>query len=216
LRSVGIVLGFVLLVVGSVTPLAHADVNDFIINSFDASYVLGTDDPQGTLTVHEEISVDFSGYNHGILRALPKKYNSMPQHLRVGKIIRDGAREDYSTYSSNGNLVLKIGNADKTITGLHHYEINYKVTNVMRFVGKDAELDWNVNGTEWTQEFQHVSAKLYVPDSLKGKLSNDKCFTGSKGSTQSDCFVSKDDDVTTFTTSTTLYAGQTLTLPAVG
>jgi uncharacterized membrane protein YgcG len=199
------------LLLGLLSPLAHADVNDFVINSFDADYTLGTDDPQGTLAIHEELSVDFSDYNHGILRALPKRYNSMPQHVHVSTVTRDGATEDYSTYTSNGNLVLKIGDADKTITGLHHYEIDYKVTNVMRFVGSGAELDWNVNGTEWTQQFLHVTARLHVPASLKGKLSNERCFTGVNGSTQSDCMVSPANGVTTYTTTRTLTAHETLT-----
>src|SRR4051812_31491236 len=122
LRKFGGLLAGITLLSALISPLAHADVNDFTINNFDADYTLGLDDPQGTLTVKEQLTVDFSGYNHGILRALPKKYNGMPQHLHVSAVSRDGAKEPYSTYTSNGNLVLKIGDANKTITGLHHYD----------------------------------------------------------------------------------------------
>lgn len=195
-----------------ITPLAHADVNDFTIDSFEADYSLGTDDRQGSLTVREQLTVEFTDSNHGILRALPKQYNSMPQHLHILAVSRDGITEPYTTYSSNGNLVLKIGNADKTITGLHHYQLDYKVTNVMRFVNNKAELDWNVNGNDWRQPFQHVTARLHVPASLKGKLTDERCFTGVSGSPNSDCLVANTMDTTSYTTTRTLQPGETLTI----
>ncbi|MGH7240837.1 MAG: DUF2207 domain-containing protein, partial [Candidatus Saccharimonadales bacterium] len=199
----GAALGFV--------PVAHADVNNFTIDNFSADYTLGQDDPQGTLTVKEQLNVDFTDYNHGILRALPERYNSMPLHISIGQVSRDGVTEPYTTYKSNGNMVLKIGNATQTITGLHRYEIDYKVANVMRFVGDGAELDWNVNGTEWSQPFLRVSAQLHVPANLAGKLTANKCFTGATGSTSSDCVVSAANGVETFTTTRELSAGETLT-----
>lgn len=214
LRQYTATLAAMFLLVALIAPTVHADVNDFTVNDFNADYTLGTADPQGTLAVHEELTVDFSDYNHGILRALPKTYNHMPLHLKVGQVSRDGSYEAYSTYTSNGNLVLKIGDADKTITGLHHYEINYHVTNVLRFVGDQAELDWNVNGTQWDQQFQHVSAQLHVPSSLAGKLTDTKCFTGATGSTSSDCLVAPENDAVTFTTTKPLLGGETLTFNA--
>jgi uncharacterized membrane protein YgcG len=210
-RLLGFALTLMLLGTIGFAPIVHADVNNFAIDNFAADYTLGQDDPQGTLTVREQLTVNFTDYNHGILRALPKHYNSMPLHIQVHGVSRDGASEPYTTSTENGNLVLKIGNANSTITGLHHYEINYKVTNVLRFVSGGAELDWNVNGTGWQQSFMHTSAQLHVPTSLAGKLTDDKCFTGATGSTSSDCLTSTSEGVTTFTTTRELSAGETLT-----
>jgi hypothetical protein len=193
------------------TPVAHADTSDFTIDNFVADYSLGEDDPQGTFTIREQLTVEFSDYNHGILRALPTRYNSMPQHIRVLAVSRDGSKEQYSRYTSNGNLVLKIGSPNATITGLHHYEIKYKVANVIRFVGNHAELNWNVNGTGWEQQFLHVSAQLHVPANLQHKLSSPRCFTGTVHSTQSDCLVTTTNNTTTYTTTRSLSSGETLT-----
>ena len=150
-----------LLVLGG--GLASADVNDFTVTNFAADYYLSRSDPQGALDIHEQISVDFTDFNHGILRALPERYNGMPLHIKVEKVALNSVREQYTTYTSNGNLVLKIGDPNHTMTGKQSYEVDYKVVNVMRFPASHDELDWNVNGTAWQQPFEHVKATLHVP-----------------------------------------------------
>lgn len=197
-----------------ISPVAHAATADFTIDNFVADYTLGRDDPQGTLTIREQLTVQFNDYNHGIYRAIPDRYNAMPQHVRIASVTRDGNKEQYSKSTSNHNLVLKIGSPTTTITGLHHYEIDYKVSNVIRFVGNHDELNWNVNGTGWQQPFQHVSAQLHVPTALASKLTDEKCFTGATGSTSTDCLVTTGQAETTFTTTRELNPGETLTLNA--
>lgn len=192
-------------------PTTHASTSDFTIDNFEADYTLGEDDPQGTLRIREQLTVEFNDYNHGILRALPQRYNGLPQHIDVRSVTRDGTKEKHSTYKSNGNVVLKIGNPNSTITGLHHYEIDYKVTNVIRFVGTQAELNWNVNGTGWQQTFLHVSARLHMPENLKNKITSPRCYTGINHSAQTDCLVTSTNDGMSYTTTRSLHAGESLT-----
>lgn len=90
---------------------ARADVNDFVINDFSATYNLSRDDPQGKLTIDETIDLTFSDNNHGILRAIPDKYGSDDTNPRIISVTRDGAPEPYTAYSENNNFVLKIGRA---------------------------------------------------------------------------------------------------------
>ncbi|MCA9324339.1 DUF2207 domain-containing protein, partial [Candidatus Saccharibacteria bacterium] len=108
-------------------------VQDFVITNFDASYELSNEDPQGLLTTRETIDLNFSGQNHGILRAIPQKYGDVDTHPKVKSVSRDGAAEPYVTYSENDNLVLRIGDAGKFITGVHSYAIEYSVENVITF-----------------------------------------------------------------------------------
>ncbi|MBC7581404.1 DUF2207 domain-containing protein [Aeromicrobium sp.] len=208
------ILGFVLSVVlaSSMVSSVAADANNFTIDTFAADYTLGQDDPQGTLTIQEQITITFAGYNHGIFRAIPTKYNSMPQHVQVKAVTRDGVPENYTTSTSNDNKVIKIGDADRTITGVHRYNIEYKVQNVIRFVGDTAQLDWNVNGTEWQQKATAVTAQLHVPSSLAGRLTDEKCFTGLVRSSSSDCIVASNNGNTTFASTRPLNGGETLTL----
>lgn len=208
-RFFSIVL-LVLLVVVAVPVRAHADANNFTVTYFSVDYYLTRNDPQGALAVQEHIEVTFNDYNHGITRALPKDYNGRPLHIAVQSVSRDGSPEPYSTYTSNGNEVLKVGNPNNVITGAHTYDIDYQVVHVMRFLGNHDELDWNVNGTGWGQPFNHIVARLHVPPALVNKLSDVACYTGQQGSMASNCAVSQTQDGAMFSTYQTLSAGETL------
>lgn len=112
----------------------QADVNDFVINDFKADYYLSRNDNQGSLEIHEELTVTFSDLNHGILRALPQSYKGQSLNIEVISVDyrnEDGGGGGFSTYTDNGNLVLKIGEPDAVVTGQQHYSIKYKVDNVV-------------------------------------------------------------------------------------
>lgn len=212
---------FVSLLILAAPVAAHADVNDFTITSFSADYALSKSDPQGALDIDENLSVDFTDYNHGILRALPKRYNGQDLHLAIRSVARDGQTEPYTTYSSNGNEVLKIGNANLTITGRHTYDIRYSVQNVIRFTKDHDELDWNTNGTEWSQPFDHIRATLALATTSKGKgslnlqqVTNSRCVTGAQGSTAGDCTVEPKGNGYTYETTRPLSPGENMTFVA--
>ena len=193
--------------------VAHADVNNFTVNDFSAEYYLSRDDPQGALDVRETISVNFTDQNHGILRALPQKYNGMPLHIHVNRVSLDFHSEQYTTYTSNGNEVLKIGDPNFTISGTHVYEVDYNVVNVVRFDGKNAnQFIWNANGTGWDQPFLHIEARLHFAASLSHEVGAEKCFTGVQGNTASDCSITANAGTTTFATTRPLAAGENLTM----
>ncbi len=198
-----------------VPAAAHADVNNFTVTDFSGDYYLNKSDPQGGLTIDEHIAVDFTDFNHGIVRALPQRYNGQDQHLKILKVLRDGQAEKYTTSTSNGNEVLKIGSADTTITGQHEYEVDYSVVNVMRFTDGHDELDWNVNGTQWQQPFTRVRAILHVPAKLGTSLGGVHCYAGYQGSTAADCTLQKPAaDTVAYATNRPLSGGETLTFRA--
>lgn len=194
-----------------VPVVAHADVNDFTVTNFTADYYLSKADPQGKLAVRERLSVDFTSDNHGILRAIPKKYNGQDQHVKVTSVRRDGQTEMYSTYTSNGNEVLKIGNPNQTITGPHTYAISYSTVNVIRFDNDHNELIWNTNGTQWTRPFLAETATLHIANDVKAFQGLDVCFTGAQGSHAQHCTVDRQGQTTIFKTTQSLSPGETMT-----
>jgi uncharacterized membrane protein len=163
-------------------------VQDFVVNDFSASYKLDNTDPQGHMKIVEKIKLNFSGQNRGIYRAIPIKYGDLDTNPVILNVYRDNSPEPYISYEENGNLVLKIGSADKIITGEHEYKIEYEVENVIKFYKDHDELYWDVNGDQWQQNFLSVNAEVESGVSLKN--SKVECFTGSFGSTSKSCEVS--------------------------
>jgi uncharacterized membrane protein len=184
-----------------VPALAAADVNDFVVSEFQAEETLSKADPQGELRIIEHIDVNFSDFNHGILRAIPKSYKNHSLQLKINGVSSDsGAPTRYTTYASNGNTVLKIGDPNRTVTGPQEYTVDYTVNNVIGFYKDHDELYWDVNGDQWQQQFQKVSVSVNLPADLK--LSQPPlCYTGIYGSATQDCLAS--------TKGSTLVAGTT-------
>ena len=172
------------LVLLALAPTVHADLNDFTVTSFKADYTLTKADPQGQLNVSEAINVDFTDQNHGILRAIPDSYKGHSLELKVDSITStSGAPTEYSTYQSGGNTVLKIGDPTRTVTGAQEYTINYTLNNVISFYQDHDELYWDINGNQWTQAFENVTATLHLPRGLQLNSQAPVCYAGATGST---------------------------------
>ncbi|HSX17473.1 MAG TPA: DUF2207 domain-containing protein [Patescibacteria group bacterium] len=194
---------------------AHADVNDFTVTYFGADYTLTAADRQGQMRIVEHIKVHFTDNNHGILRAIPTTYRSHRLQLHINAVSSDsGAPAKYSKSNSNGNLVLKIGDANQTVTGDQEYTVDYTVRNVIGFFSDHDELYWDVNGEKWGQEFQAVTATLHVPADIKLYSHDPACFTGTFGSQESRCSIYYDSQNHSFQTVSLrpLNAGESLTM----
>jgi uncharacterized membrane protein YgcG len=198
-------------------PLVHADVNDFTVTSFTADDTLSRSDPQGELHIIEHISVDFSDFNHGILRALPNTYKNHRLQLQVNSVSStSGAPAEFTTYKQNDNTVLKIGNPSRTVTGNQEYTIDYTVRNVITFYSGHDELFWDINGDQWLQRFGRVSVMLHLPEGVHQSRSP-VCYAGNFGDTRSEnCAVTPGEPATTITAHTRapLSSYQTLSIVA--
>lgn len=192
-RLVSLALSALLLVV-LMAPSAHADVNDFVIESFEADYTLTSSDKQGQLRAVETIVVNYSDQNHGILRALPDHYKKHRLQTKIESVTSaTGAPAQYTTYSSNSNTVLKIGDPGKTVTGRQSYTIAYTMRNVISFYPGHDEFYWDINGDQWQQSANRVSVVLRLPQGLNFDRSHETlCYTGSFGSTNQDCTIELD------------------------
>ncbi len=168
----------------------RADVNDFTVTSFSADYTLSRKDRQGELHITENISVVFTDNNHGIVRAIPKKYKRHTLKLRINSITSStNAPTQYTSSSQSDNLVLKIGDPARTVTGQQSYTIDYTVDNVITFYKDHDELFWDVNGDQWRQQFLSVQATLHLPPDTS--VTETRCYVGSYGSTSQDCSISR-------------------------
>lgn len=160
------------------------------IESFNSQITTHQD---GSFDVQETIRYDFGdNERHGIYRNIPK-VSTVGDLYRVidinfTQILRDGESEKYSTTNTAEKISVKIGQADKTLTGPHTYLLAYRVENGIgsNYADHD-EIYWNVTGNEWEVPILSASATLKTDFGV-----NDNkvvCYTGPSGSTSKNCAI---------------------------
>ncbi|MDB5163781.1 MAG: hypothetical protein JWS12_399 [Candidatus Saccharibacteria bacterium] len=209
-----VIVSTFLLMAGRARP-AHANVNNFVIQSFHGDYTLSNDDKQGRLHVQERLSVDFSDYNHGIFRSIPETYKGQNLHPHVTSVTDiAGHPWKFTSSTSNSNLVLKIGDPAHVISGSQTYVITYDLRNVMSFYNDHDELYWDINGDAWQQPFNNVTATFQLPEGLVAQPGKLACYTGSFASTTQDCNVALNSQILIVKNNKSLGPQETLTVLA--
>ncbi len=153
-------------------PTAVLAQNAEQIASFDVRARLTSD---RMLTVTEVITYDFgSNEKHGIYREIPVRYDrnggTYRYRLNVAGVTRDGNAEPYSVSESSDVLTIKIGDADRTVTGVHVYAITYTTDRAINFFDGEGELYWNVTGNGWEVPIGTASfvVRAGLPSASKG------------------------------------------------
>lgn len=158
------------------------------ISNFDTKIVAHKD---GTMDVTETITYELKPTEkHGLLRNIPlvSKVGDLYRviSISVKSAARDNQKEKYSVSYADNQIIIKIGDAGKTISGSHTFTINYTVKNGIgsNFPDHD-EIFWNTTGDNWPGLIEKATATI---DTDFGAVPNGaKCFTGAKGSTESTC-----------------------------
>lgn len=198
-------------VLGAFTPVWADAVQDFssdIIIHSDAS-----------VEITDSITVDFeNNQRHGIYRHIPVIYErhgiSYTMPLRVESITGDSGEPEHYVFSHQGNeVMIKIGDADRTISGVHFYRIKYRVERALNFFDKDKvpEFYWNVTGDQWPYPIDHASATVHVPTDVKPEDMRVTSFYGPPGST-ANAISQVNGIVAQFATSSPLQPGEGLTI----
>ena len=138
--------------------------HDYDITKYDVEIVV---DEHNKYSIKENIDTYFNVSKHGIIRRIPL-YNNI--------IRQDGTRErnrvlisnvhvneEFASSRENYNYVLKIGSADKTLTGKHSYSISYDYDIGLDKNNKYDELYFNIIGTEWDTDISNVTFKITMP-----------------------------------------------------
>ena len=146
-----------------VFPLGVNASNGYTIENYEVDIKVNENN---VLNVKEVIDADFIYEKHGIIRNIPYKNT----YYRTGKTVETKAKirnlkvnANYSTSKENGELKVKIGDADTTLTGNKQYVITYDYD-----VGDDNIDDYddfyfNIIGTNWDTEIRNVRFKIEMP-----------------------------------------------------
>jgi uncharacterized membrane protein YgcG len=161
---------------------AAAD-DGWTIDAFDVAISVNQD---STMTVHERLQVDFgTQQHHGIFRDIPVVYEWDQHSNRVYNLtvdsVTDGAGNDwaYSVSDNGADREIKIGDANKTLSGRQTYVIAYTVAGALNAFGDHDELYWNVTGQQWAVPITEASVTVAVP---ANGLVWINCFQGQTGS----------------------------------
>ncbi|MBN2559105.1 MAG: DUF2207 domain-containing protein, partial [Clostridia bacterium] len=151
LFAVFIVLAVILLPAG----IVFAATPGYSIAAYDVGIKVSS---ENTYETKETITADFEIPKHGIYRSIPMRYEG--QKTGISNIY---VSEQYTQSKSNGELILKIGDPDITLTGLKKYVIAYEFD-----MGGDQNdgfdlFYFNIIGTGWDTFIENVKFEIELP-----------------------------------------------------
>jgi len=148
----------------------------------------------GTIQVVENITIKAEGneFRHGLLRVLPltredKNGNQIDVEYSISSIKKDGKEEQYFTERSKYDWKIYIGSKNVVLEqGVYQYEISYSVPFQIGYFDDYDELYWNVTGNRWYFPIDNATCQISLP-SENNRFQNLHCYTGTAGSTRSNC-----------------------------
>ncbi len=138
----------------------------------------------GQIDVVETINYDFGDTpRHGIFRYFDVRFDYDAKYERVYKmhnihVSATGASAKTDIKDELRQKILRIGDADKTVTGNHTYTISYTLAGALNGFSEHDELYWNVVGFGWTEAIDATTIVVHTP----GGVQKVACFTGPYGS----------------------------------
>ncbi len=193
---------------------AHSAGATEIVNDFHVSATLNA---ARHLEVEETITYDFGDVDrYGIYRKIPITYrrNGGTYRLRltIESVTRDDVSEPYETKDTGDRLTIKIGQANRTVTGRHVYRIRYATDRAINFFPDGhSELYWNVTGNEWPAAIERTSFTL-TPPLVEISSVSTTCFTGEFGSTERACALATREQTFSAASTRVILPGEGLTV----
>lgn len=178
-----------------------------------------TVNPDGSLLINETIKYDFEGAERrGIYRDISNNhaqpatawYKDRYIDFELLSVRKNGEVEPYTTDDSYDGLSVRIGNPDVYISGVHVYEISYRVDGAISIFPEFEELYWNVLGDEWVVPVRNVRVEITADPSIFA--SSQYCYAGFTGSNSSCSEQGIVDDSTVFFSESLITPGEQLTI----
>jgi uncharacterized membrane protein len=186
----------------------------FTIDKFHADIMIHED---SSFVVRETIDVKFDQPRHGIYREIPFKYRDelgkiMETPLKVLSVTDGSGKSWKYKVNETGHVInIRIGDANKYVSGNQTYVITYQVENAILFFDDHDELYWNVTGNDWKASIREASADVML--SVKNK-SKDLWAAGYEGryGSKEECNFETYDNSGKFFTKRNLNVGEGLTI----
>jgi len=189
------------------------------IISFDSQITINQDN-QAQIT--ETIVYDFGlNQKRGIYRYVPIKTIAGDTNeyyfydIEWGSVTQDGVAANVKNEGNNESGVIRIGDPDITISGIHTYIINYTLEPVVESDPLGDFLNLNLAGVDWNVPIQTITAKIALPNSAL--ITEGVCYSGARGSTSQNCDIKTQENVATISsTNLSAYEGVTVNILSEG
>lgn len=144
---------------------------EYVIDFYDVNIVVNEDN---SFDITETINAYFNYPKHGIYRTIPlqNSVNRLDGTISNNRAIISGieVNHNFSSYIENNSKVIKIGDADRTLTGSQSYTINYVYD-----IGKDTsknydEFYFNIIGSEWDTVIGGISFRIVMPEAFDASM----------------------------------------------
>ncbi len=190
MKLLKVILLIILFSVFTVTPHAQELYGEHI-RRFDTDIQI---QENGGIVVTETLQYDFgTDQRHGIFRTIPlDKINTEGKTFRMSfnllsVVNEQGEAYNYSESRNAGSVEIKIGDPDKTITGLNTYVIKYRIGGALTYFSEFDELYWNVTGNDWNIPIASASTSVSLPENVDIPFRTVECYTGITGSSERNC-----------------------------
>lgn len=189
----GIFGSIVMMSMFAFAPIVQAEdvIGGIDMQTFDTQISV---DENAHVTVVETITGEFQTPHHGIYRSIPYRYE-VDGFSRVLPIAIDsvtnaaGVAQTTSVSKSNGSVVLKIGDAEKLLTGPFTYIVTYDVDRAVLSHDDVAFFSWDAPGDSWEDAFEAITVSVSYDGDVTSFAQplQGNCFVGAFGSTDTNC-----------------------------
>ena len=186
------------------------------IREFNATFEVHADT---SVTITEQIAVNAEGneIRRGIFRDIPTLLETPDGRtirlpLEVVSVTRNGAVEPFSIEGISGGQRIRIGSAEVLLqSGVHRYEIVYRMDRAARMFADHDEFYWNATGNYWSFPILRARALVILPEGAV--ITELNAYTGEYGVRSADNSAERlDDRRARFTVSRALGPGEGLTV----
>ncbi|MEZ4801687.1 MAG: DUF2207 domain-containing protein [Gelidibacter sp.] len=146
---------------------------------------------EGYFDVVENYDLTFAIPKHGIYRDIQTKYDILTEEgthetrkIKISNVEVPGRTFETPfsfTQKLSSTYQIKIGDADKTLTGAQHYEIKYRVTNAFLYETDGVKFYWNLKPSDWWTTFQDIEFNIHLPSSVSIDSSDVFVYSGVTG-----------------------------------
>ena len=183
-----LVLFFAVILILPISSSARntATMTDCYLKDYQSGITVNTD---SSLDITEKITMDCGNVpnKHGLFRILPTWYQKTSSQkvttpiklISITDFNNTPVKYTETKNSSDGTVTWKIGDPNRTVTGINYYLIKYHADNSIRFDSPNFdEFYWNLNGNFWTMETDNFVATINFPPQVDLTNSEINLYSG--------------------------------------